>query len=309
MKRAFSGWLAWPRTPRRLASDVEDLAPESRRHRCDFSSRTLGMGGIGCGFAIWLWTCATGTLIGAPLKNSSHSVSFQEPWPAADFPWFDSSTRTRRWVEPQVVEHEGTQLRKEVPAARPEPPRKTAPMKPNAPLNVGGGISGGRYFAWIVLGAILALLLAVGIGLLILWWRQRKTDEDLDQVSGKRPLRSSRVTELPFEIAGDPRQWRDLAQAAWAQGDYRGSLVWLFSHTLWFLDQRDWIQLHKGKTNRQYLAEARSIPLAGDFLSRLIGPFEQAYFGDQPVARDTVEQAWVGLQRLEAAAEQKRGGP
>jgi len=89
--------------------------------------------------------------------------------------------------------------------------------------------------------------------------------------------------------------FRQLAQNAYASGDYRSAITYLFSHVLVSLDQRGLIRLRKGKTNRQYLSELRRHRSLADYYQHVMVPFEAAFFGNHDLEKKQFESCWNQL--------------
>lgn len=99
------------------------------------------------------------------------------------------------------------------------------------------------------------------------------------------------VSALPDAETGEVDDWLAAADAAAEQGDFRRAMILLFGHELLLLHAAGAIALSRGKTNRQYLREARSQPpVAGPFQTA-IHHFEQVYFG----ARALSPEQWRRL--------------
>jgi hypothetical protein len=69
------------------------------------------------------------------------------------------------------------------------------------------------------------------------------------------------------------------------------------------LDRHHVIRLTKGKTNRQYLREARARPLLREILDRTMIPFEDVFFGHHKLSREQFEQCWRRLDEFQAELE------
>lgn len=132
--------------------------------------------------------------------------------------------------------------------------------------------------AWILLGIVVAVLIAVMIRT---WMERRASDEVNGPLRGRLVVRSGAleldIAEAKGDIVGD-------LNAALAAGDWRRVVILAFAKTLVELDRRGLIQLERGTTNRAYLGQAKKNGLEGDAPTQmlaLIEGFERVYFGDQ----------------------------
>lgn len=124
----------------------------------------------------------------------------------------------------------------------------------------------------------------------------------------RRTLEES-IKQLPFELDENFGDFREQALAAYRSGDFRKSLMLLFSHVLVTLDQQDLVHLKKGKTNRQYLRELKPHPRLAGYYGDVMVPFEQTFFGNYPVEKSVCEKCWNDLDQFQANVEAiKRGG-
>jgi hypothetical protein len=161
----------------------------------------------------------------------------------------------------------------------------------------GPGIPDLRWLAYVALGA-LGLLLAWVLYALIRAYLHRETLRALDTGAKQSVLLTdaSRIEALPFPLK--PEATSDLLSAArqsYEQGRYGEAIVYLFSHQLLELDKHQLIRLTRGKTNRQYLRElAQRRPLQG-LLERTMVAFEDVYFGQHALDRQTFEACWTRL--------------
>ena len=60
------------------------------------------------------------------------------------------------------------------------------------------------------------------------------------------------------------------------------------------------IRLRKGKTNRQYLNEARRHQGITDYFRQVMIPFESVFFGDHDMDADEFQLCWSGLKQFHA---------
>ncbi len=118
-----------------------------------------------------------------------------------------------------------------------------------------------------------------------------------------------KVQALPFQLRKPTGDFLAEAQRLYAAGSYSEAIIYLYSHLLVQLDTHHVIRLAKGKTNRQYLREARSRPALREILERTMIAFEDVFFGHHALSREDfeacysrVEEFHAHLEKLERAA-------
>ncbi len=127
--------------------------------------------------------------------------------------------------------------------------------------------------------------------------REREEDEE-DEPEEATP--ADRVEALPAQAQKNIHDLLAEAQRQYEAGNYNEAIVYLYSHLLVQLDRRQRIRLAKGKTNRQYLAEAGSEPDLRAILQRAMVAFEDAYFGKHTLSQARFEACWHDVPRFEA---------
>ena len=131
------------------------------------------------------------------------------------------------------------------------------------------------WLLWIVLGIAFTILIV---------WVVRNVDVrqplSREETESDR-TRAQSVAQLPFQIDTGDEDFRSLAAKAFQANDYRQAIIWLFSHVLVSLDQKNLIRLKKGKTNRQYLRELADDRHLSDYYTDVMLPFEATFFGDK----------------------------
>jgi len=173
--------------------------------------------------------------------------------------------------------------------------KKAAPATGGA-TNTGPGfdLSGiGTVMLYIFLGT--AVVALIGLIAWIVMNSRVEIESGTDDTS--RPDRSiaESIRHLPFEMDLAKGDFRQQAQAAYQSGNFRGALIFLFSHVLVTLDQAKLVRLKKGKTNRQYLRELSDSPSLVSYYGDVMVPFEQTFFGDYPITKDVFDNCWRGL--------------
>lgn len=218
-------------------------------------------------------------------------------------PWYDAASEDIKPVEFEARDEPRSQLRgtiaKKVPRAKKK--RRNGTFN-NWGANWDGSI--GTFFYWLMWA-----VLAVAFIILIVW-AVRNVDVRpsfaRDEVEQARSLAQS-VAQLPFQVEIGNDDFRSLAKKAIQANDYRQAIVWLFSHVLVSLDQKNLIRLKKGKTNRQYLRELADERQLSDYYADVMLPFEATFFGDKELNQEQFTRCWNGLnqfeQQVEAAGE------
>jgi hypothetical protein len=147
----------------------------------------------------------------------------------------------------------------------------------------------------------LAVLLVLLIVLAVWFLRKIANNDDAteDMVEARLKDYKKQIKELPFQIDTELGNCRDLAEAAFRSGDHSRAIIYLFSHALLYLDQHQVVRLRRGKTNRQYLREARELPPAYQYFSKLITPFESVFFGNHPMNPQEFSEYWRELPEFE----------
>lgn len=108
--------------------------------------------------------------------------------------------------------------------------------------------------------------------------------------SGKRRKRPATIEDLPFELEGESLSEGNLllrARQEHDQGNLQLAIVFLFSHLLLKLDQKELIRLQKGKTNRIYALEVRRNDRSVlELYQQVMHAFERSFFGHHPLSAD-----------------------
>jgi hypothetical protein len=204
------------------------------------------------------------------------------------YPWLNSQSSSPIFVEPDKVATDASAARKIVPV------RTASPQRARWNWN----LSWLRLDNWL---AAILLALVVGAVLILLIWIASKTEigknnqlPELDFARNRELIRS-----LPFQLDVEIGDCRQLAERAYQEGDYRKAMIYLFSHALIYLDQRDLLRLRRGKTNRQYLREVSRFQSVAAYVNTLIVPFEAVFFGNKELSREQFELVWSGLNSFE----------
>lgn len=243
-------------------------------------------------------------LIAIGILSLSAPVSAQDK---SDLPWYDAESRQVRPL--------GIKLREDVT----DPERnQVAPFKPKStnstttttnPLFGAGGGAGANGGA--ALGSILSILMwgvagIVAIALLaalIYYFVKAPARQEEEELIPQRTMAES-IEQLPFDIEVNQKgDFRSMAYQFYQQGDLRRATILLFSHVLVSLDQKGFIRLKKGKTNRQYLRELSPYQQLGRYYGQVMVRFEEAFFGDREIRQPDFESCWNGLEAFQAGIE------
>lgn len=211
-----------------------------------------------------------------------------------NFPWYDAEQQSPRPFEFGERPGAKSKARAKVPSA-PTP----KPKPPTAPAAGGGGATGLSVVGNVLVWGVGAILLLVLIGALTWAFLNMETQTAPAEVGTKRSIAES-IRQLPFDVESKAGDFRSLTQRLLAADDLRGAAIYLFSHVLVSLDQRDLITLRKGKTNGQYSLELKGFPAIAGYYQRVMYLFEAAFFGDHVPARADVQDCWEALPKFES---------
>ena len=151
--------------------------------------------------------------------------------------------------------------------------------------------------AWVLLG--LLLLLAAYL-LVLAYLRQENLVAQTQAQAAKRGYDVvDRIEALPFMARRDQTDLLGQARRFYEAGNYAEAIVYLFSYQLVELDRHGILHLARGKTNRQYLHEARPSGLRG-LLEQTMVTFEDVFFGARSLDRDGFERCWNRLEEFQA---------
>lgn len=163
--------------------------------------------------------------------------------------------------------------------------------------------SSANLFAW----GVLILLIVVLVALLVYAYSRIDAQPDFTATAKKSLLDdlddeqlAERIEQLPEELRQQTTDLRGAAQHWMQEGQFDRAIIFLFGHQLLLLDRRQLIRLSRGKTNRQYLNEARSHLEARSILRETVDAFESSYFGRHPLSSDRFAILWNENERLEA---------
>jgi hypothetical protein len=150
---------------------------------------------------------------------------------------------------------------------------------------------------WVVLGA---LLLLVAYFLVMAYLRRENIVAERQTQLAKREYDvADRVEALPFMARRDLSDLLGQARRHYEAGNYAEAIIYLFSYQLVELDRHGIVHLDRGKTNRQYLREAKAGGLR-TILDQTMVAFEDVFFGAHQLDRQRFEQSWTRLDEFQS---------
>lgn len=221
----------------------------------------------------------------------------QQAFAKKKYPWYDSKTDEVKRIEmddrPSIRSTERNSI----------PLKSLKKTKPRGAWNWnwGGSFLGGlSLVAWLLIGAVI-----VGLAMVLVWaFMGIESNQPMPlDLAAKRTMAES-ISQLPFELDAASGNFRQLSANAYAAGDFRKAMIYLFSHVLVSLDQKGLIRLRKGKTNRQYLRELRSFRPLANYYQRVMVPFEATFFGDHELEKEEFESCWNQLSEFQKGVDQ-----
>ena len=102
----------------------------------------------------------------------------------------------------------------------------------------------------------------------------------------------ARIEALPAKIRTATGDLLSEARRYYKLGDYRQAIIYLYSHQLLQLDNKQLIRLTKGKTNRQYVREIASRRSIKELLEPTMFAFEDVFFGGHTLTQSAFETCW-----------------
>jgi len=200
------------------------------------------------------------------------------------FPWYDrrnDDVRRLNMVPRQTADDRGAQWTA-TPTNTPPPTTRNWPRL--------GGLATVMQWTGITVLIILLGLLAYLIAASFL------KDEVSESTTVRKVVESrrdaDRVEALPFHVRAATNDFLAEAGRLYQAGKYSDAIIYLFSYELVELDKHHVIRLTKGKTNRQYVRETRSQPLLRSVLEGTMIAFEDAFFCNKVLSRETFERSW-----------------
>ncbi|MEM9940887.1 MAG: hypothetical protein AAF939_04785 [Planctomycetota bacterium] len=208
-----------------------------------------------------------------------------------NYPWYDSTAGKVQKME--FGERPGSSL-DDRQTVKPETKQFTPTPAPAATPTPQSGTTSGISMAIIT---VVFLILFVAV-----CWAFFKFGPATEMKSVKKTKRRTieeSIRELPFEMETDFGDFLALAKKAYSNNDFRKATIFLFSYLLVSLDQHQLIQLKKGKTNRQYLAELNENESLANYYQEVMIPFEAAFFGNHQLRHSDIESCWSQLNEFQ----------
>jgi hypothetical protein len=248
---------------------------------------------------VFLWTFAlAGLALISPARSFGQDDGqlIKDVLSKKNYPWYDQANDTAGSVRLPERPPARSADRNEVPLGSPQ--TKQAANTPNSTGNFPS--LGFNFVAWTLVAVAIAVL-----GGFLIWAFFRLESQQIRRggQNSQRSLAES-IQQLPFQVDQRTGDFRSLAQSAYADGDFRRAITYLFSHVLVTLDQKNLIRLRKGKTNRQYLKELKPHGSLATFYQRVMVPFESAFFGDHELSKSEFESCWRELDGFHTGVDQ-----
>lgn len=215
----------------------------------------------------------------------------------ARFPWYDrrqDDVRRLNVVPRQTTDERGAQWTASPSGA----PTTTTSVRPRLGLFAG-------FLQWA--GITLLVLL---LGLIAYLIATSFLKEEVSEATSVRKVVESRrdadrVEALPFQVRAATGDFLAEASRLYQAGKYSEAIVYLFSFELVELDRHHVIRLAKGKTNRQYVRETRQRQVLRAILETTMVAFEDAFFGNKTLSRETFERSWTRVNEFRAELERQ----
>ena len=229
-----------------------------------------------------------------------HALQTQPRFP--ENAWYDAASG--RYIPPEVVPADDEALRS-LGRVDTSPPA-------NVSSNQGSSLDWGWDWGWdlrwsdfgwmaealrFLVLAVLVLMVATVIGLLIQYALRNYLPQRFRRPPqvGSIAIDPARIVDLPFEVAAADGDLLAQARACMQRADYAAAIVYLYGYWLLALDQTRHIHLHKGKTNRMYLAELSGNPQLQSATQQIVHIFERSFFGQHPVTGQQFAAVWDQL--------------
>ncbi len=101
--------------------------------------------------------------------------------------------------------------------------------------------------------------------------------------------------------------WIDLAERALAEENWRLAMRAFYLASLGWLGRREFLQIHSGKTNREYEQELRrrtpALPEARDLFARNVAAFERCWYGMHETGAQEVERFRAQMREMQQQLE------
>jgi len=205
------------------------------------------------------------------------------------YPWYDAKSDSFRPLQPPKEEVD----------------RGSKMLDSSAPIGQSIGQSVGPILLvmmWTLLVVLIVALLALiarSLGVIDPLVRQARQPDDPG-------VDIETIEALPEPVRGV----RDLlgeAERLAAQASFSDAMTFYYGWQLVQLDRQQWIEVQKGKTNRQYRREISvTRPELNEVFGASIRLFEDAFFGKLSVSQDAFERVWAERDRFRANSRKDR---
>jgi hypothetical protein len=152
--------------------------------------------------------------------------------------------------------------------------------------------------AWILLGVLLVALLVLIVRAFYRRTIERMGRVGADPAQERTATDADRVEKLPFPVQRPQSDLLGEARRNYEAGNFGEAIIYLFSYQLVHLDKHDLVRLAKGKTNRQYLREMRSLRSIVRIVQDTMIEFEDVFFGGHHLDRARFEMCWNRLDQF-----------
>ena len=151
---------------------------------------------------------------------------------------------------------------------------------------------------------VIALCVALIVGLLVRQWRTRPAPQVLAQAVASAQVELADETVLPTDRPED--EWTLLGRDLIARGDTRLALRAFYLGSLAHLARQQWIQVHRGKSNLDYLQElrrrAKGEEGVAESFAHNLRLYERTWYGEHRASTETVAEFLANLERLKSHA-------
>lgn len=204
------------------------------------------------------------------------------------FPWYDAAKDDLRRIDVTAQRDDKNDNRNSQWETK-SAPANTGPVTSSDFLRALGEV------VRVLIYLIIAALIVTAIVLLVRAFLRRETQVlintgEKSEEDAKAEI--SRVENLPFQVPTPKGDMLSEAERQYQAGNYDLAIIYLFSYELMRLDKAQVIRLTKGKTNRQYVREARSRPELAAILKNTMLAFEDVFFGHHSLERERFEECW-----------------
>ena len=164
-----------------------------------------------------------------------------------------------------------------------------------------------NFFDDCTIDGLLKTMDEIGVEHSVLTYYPEDPQEWILEFSRRHPDRFSlcamidvdRIEQLPFAVKRPQSDLLGEARRHYEQGNFAEAIIYYFSYQLVELDKHQVIRLTKGKTNRQYLGEARRAPDLRPLLEDTMVAFEDVFFGHHDLERSRFEACWNRLAQFQ----------